>query len=100
LAQVAQVALQIHLVLLEITQYFRPLHQLAVVLVQNKHRLAVLGVAEAGLDGRVVLVALVLQIKDSLVQLVLVQQTLAVLVVARVQLVIMLVQEVLELQTQ
>jgi hypothetical protein len=89
------------MVLVEVTQYFRPLHQLVVVLVQDKERLVVvLVVAEAGLDGQMVLAALERQTKDLLVQLVLAQQTPAVLVVAQAQLVITVVQAVLERQTQ
>ena len=92
--------MQIHLVLLEVTPYFQPLHQLVVVWVLPKEVLVVLAVAEAGLDGQVVLAALERQTKDLLVQLVLVQQTPAVLVVAQVRLAITAVQAVLELQTQ
>ena len=57
-------------------------------------------VAEEVLGGRVAQAALERQIKDLLVQLVMVQQTPAVLVVAQAQLVITVVQAVLELQTQ
>ena len=66
---VVQEALELHLVLLEVTPYFQPLHQLVVVWVLPKEVLVVLAVAEAGLDGRAALAALVLQTKDLLVQL-------------------------------